>query len=94
VNGRQARRRSTAWGEGVQAAPDGQVRVIKLYEGQASRAAPVEAQDDAPASPATQLERSGGGSAGWLGPALLGTGGSLILAMAATTRWWRLRRWK
>ena len=61
---------------------------------QAARAAPVEAQDDAPAAPATQLEKSDGGSAGWLGPALLGTGGGLILAMAATTRWWRLRRWQ
>ena len=61
-------------------------------EVQASRAAPIEAREDAPDAPAPQLERSDGGSAGWLGPALLATGGALILAMAASARWWRLRR--
>ena len=58
-------------------------------ETQASPPAPVEARD---AGLATQLEESGGGSAGWLGPALLGTGGGLILAMAAVMRWRRRLR--
>ena len=51
----------------------------------------ISASDEAPASPATQLEsQSDGTSAGWLGPALLGAGGGLILAFAAATRWrWR-----
>ena len=60
----------------------------ELDEAQSS----LSASDEAPASPFTQLEsQSDGASAGWLGPALLGAGGGLILTFAAATRWRRRR---
>lgn len=44
--------------------------------------------DEAPVSPAKQVETEPDSTvAGWLGPALLATGGGLILTLAATMRW-------